>query len=81
LQVLSPDKELKEDLVKRTMSVEGKNLKVDFLCISARMTRIAVNGFLESLDLVVTSMGELGDIYNESIEAFGSRTDLSNASG
>ena len=62
LQILSPDKELKENLVKRTLSAEGKTLVVEFECVSARMARVSVNAFLESVDLVLTSMGELGEL-------------------
>jgi EKC/KEOPS complex subunit PCC1/LAGE3 len=61
LQILSPDKELKEDLVRRTLSVEQSELHVEFECVSARMTRIAVNAFLESVELVLNSMAELGE--------------------
>jgi EKC/KEOPS complex subunit PCC1/LAGE3 len=61
LQILSPDKELKEDLVKRTLSVEGNELHADFECVSARMARVSVNSFLENAELVVSSMGELGE--------------------
>jgi EKC/KEOPS complex subunit PCC1/LAGE3 len=62
LQILSPDKELKEDRVRRKLSVEGSDLHVNFECVSARMTRIAANSFLESMDLVVSSMAELGEL-------------------
>src|SRR5947207_193691 len=62
LQILSPDKELKEHLVKRTLFTEGKTLVAEFECVSARMARISVNAFLESVDLVLTSMGELGEL-------------------
>jgi hypothetical protein len=61
LQILSPDKELKEDLVQRTLSVKGSELHVQFQCVSARMARIATNAFLESVELVLNSMGELGE--------------------
>lgn len=62
LQILSPDKELKENQVKRTLSAEGKTLLAEFECVSARMARISVNAFLESMDLVLASMGELGEL-------------------
>ena len=62
LQILSPDKELKEELVTRTLSVEGKELCAQFDCVSARMARVAVNGFLENVDLVISSMAELGEL-------------------
>jgi len=62
LQILSPDKELKEQLVARTLAVEGKELCIQFDCVSARMARVAVNSFLESVDLVVSSMAELGEL-------------------
>src|SRR5205814_5887725 len=62
LQILSPDKELKEHLVKRTLFTEGKTLVAEFECVSARMARISVNAFLESVDLVLTSMGEFGEL-------------------
>jgi EKC/KEOPS complex subunit PCC1/LAGE3 len=61
LQILSPDKELKEDQVRRMLSVEQLELRVKFECVSARMTRIAVNAFLESVELVLSSMAELGE--------------------
>jgi EKC/KEOPS complex subunit PCC1/LAGE3 len=61
-QILSTDKELKEDLVRRVLSVEGNELRVEFECASARMTRVAVNSFLESVELVVSSMAELGEL-------------------
>jgi len=62
LQILSPDKELKQDQVNKTLSVEGEELLVDFECVSARMARLAVNSFFESLDLVVSSMSALGEL-------------------
>jgi len=62
LQILSPDKELKEDLVRRTLFAEGTQLHANFECVSARMARVAVNSFLESVDLVVSAMGELGEL-------------------
>jgi len=62
LQILSPDKELKEQFVTRTLAVEGKELCVEFDCVSARMARVAVNSFLENADLVVSSMAELGEL-------------------
>jgi len=61
-QILSPDKELKDDLVKRTLSVNGKDLQVEFECVNARMARLSVNSFLESTELVVSSMAELGEL-------------------
>lgn len=61
-QILSPDKELKQNLVRRSLSVEGSELCVEFECVSARMTRISVNSFLESVELVVGSMAELGEL-------------------
>jgi hypothetical protein len=42
--------------------VEGQELCVDFDCVSARMARVSVNSFLESVDLVVSSMAELGEL-------------------
>ena len=62
LQILSPDKELKEELVTRRLSVEGKELCAQFDCVSARMARVAVNSFLENVDLVISSMAELGEL-------------------
>jgi len=62
LQILSPDKELREDQVKRTLSIDGTDLRVKFECVSARMARVSVNAFLENLDLVVSSMSELGEL-------------------
>jgi Transcription factor Pcc1 len=64
LQILSPDKELKEDLVRRTLSVQQAELRIEFECVSALMTRIAVNAFLESIELVLNSMAELGEYMN-----------------
>lgn len=60
LQVLRPDKELKEDQVKKSLSVEGSVLHVDFECVSARMARLATNSFLDSMELVVSSMADIG---------------------
>lgn len=42
--------------------MEGRELCVEFDCVSARMARVAVNSFLESVDLVVGSMAELGEL-------------------
>jgi len=46
--------------VKKTVSVEGSELHVDFECVSARMARLATNSFLDSMELVVSSMAEVG---------------------
>jgi EKC/KEOPS complex subunit PCC1/LAGE3 len=62
LEILSPDKELKEDFVTRELYVEGTDLRAEFECVSARMARISVNAFLEGVDLVLSSMGELGNL-------------------
>jgi hypothetical protein len=48
--------------VTRTLSVEEKDLCAQFDCVSARMARVAVNSFLENVDLVVGSMAELGEL-------------------
>jgi len=61
-QILSPDKELKENLVAKTLSVEGAELHATFECVSARTARVSVNFFLESVDLVLNSMAELGEL-------------------
>jgi hypothetical protein len=42
--------------------VEGTELHAHFDCVSARMARVAVNSFLENVELVVSSMGELGEL-------------------
>ena len=64
-QIISPDKELKDNLVKRTIVVDGSKLNVNFGSVSARMMRIAVNAFLENLDLVVTAMYDLAEYCQE----------------
>jgi hypothetical protein len=42
--------------------VDGEELVINFECVTARMARLAVNSFFESLDLVVNSMSELGEM-------------------
>ena len=75
LQILSPDKELKENLVKRVLSVDGTELHADFECVSARMARISVNSFLENVDLVLSSMAELGELVWFSVKGISSVCD------
>ncbi|EPX73890.1 transcriptional regulator Pcc1 [Schizosaccharomyces octosporus yFS286] len=62
MQVLAPDRELKEDQVARILSLEGNYLVAKYFCSSARMTRVTLNSFFENLHLVVDSMHELSSL-------------------
>ncbi|KAI9008877.1 CTAG/Pcc1 family [Phycomyces nitens] len=57
-RVLSVDKELKTDQVKRTVDTAGKTLTVCFECTSTKMLRVAVNSFLEMLTMVTKTMDQ-----------------------
>ncbi|EEB07758.2 transcriptional regulator Pcc1 [Schizosaccharomyces japonicus yFS275] len=62
LQILQPDHELREDQVKRRLSVDGSNLIVEYECSSAKMTRVTMNTFFENLHLIVETMNELSSL-------------------
>lgn len=51
--VLLPDEELKADLVKRDLLVEDCVLLAIYRASTARMLRVSVNGFMDSILLVI----------------------------
>ncbi|KAI8985889.1 CTAG/Pcc1 family, partial [Pilobolus umbonatus] len=55
-QVLSVDKELRAEQVKRTLTVDKNTLKVHFQCDNIKLLRVSVNSFLESLLMVTRTM-------------------------
>ncbi|ORY84454.1 CTAG/Pcc1 family [Protomyces lactucae-debilis] len=59
---LSPDAEVKPDQVSKTVSVEGRDLLCRFQCTSARTSRVSLNAFFDSLEVVVRTMDELADL-------------------
>ncbi|KAB5536683.1 transcription factor Pcc1-domain-containing protein [Coniochaeta sp. 2T2.1] len=69
LQALGVDKEL-SPLVRRTLSMvtpaksdaaQGNILRVEYVATTNRMLRVAVNGFMESLALVLEVMEKLDE--------------------
>ncbi|KAL2313511.1 EKC/KEOPS complex subunit SPAC4H3.13 [Schizosaccharomyces pombe] len=62
LQVLAPDRELKEELVQRNLFVDDNYLVVNYSCSSARMTRVTVNSLFENLYLIIDTMHELSSL-------------------
>ncbi|OLL24119.1 EKC/KEOPS complex subunit [Neolecta irregularis DAH-3] len=58
VQILSPDQELKPELVKRTLKSSQNNLIADFECIDVRMLRLCINSFLENTALIISTMQE-----------------------
>jgi len=51
---MSVDEEVKATLVQRTLRVDECTLQVQYSAASAKVLRVAVNGFLEALSLVVS---------------------------
>ncbi|KAH6909136.1 transcription factor Pcc1-domain-containing protein [Coprinopsis sp. MPI-PUGE-AT-0042] len=60
-QVIEVDAELQPLAVKRTLSVEGNQLKATFQTLTVRLARLTVNAFLENVDLVVRTIEHFGD--------------------
>ncbi|KAF2670139.1 Pcc1-domain-containing protein [Microthyrium microscopicum] len=58
IRALQVDKELSA-LVSRTFALEGTTMVVNYAATTNRMLRVAVNGFMESLRLVVHCMEDL----------------------
>ncbi|CAG9114294.1 unnamed protein product [Plutella xylostella] len=54
--VLSVDKELKGNLLKKTISVDGSNLIVEFYSADLKLLRVASNAFLKNIVLVVKTI-------------------------
>ena len=52
------DRELNAHLVERTMSVEGSVLIVTYTAVSVRLLRLATNGFMEHINLVIRTIHE-----------------------
>ncbi|KZV97433.1 Pcc1-domain-containing protein [Exidia glandulosa HHB12029] len=61
LNVIGVDNELQPRVVKRTLAVEGNELVATFSTLTVRLARLALNAFLDNLDLVVRTLGEFGD--------------------
>jgi EKC/KEOPS complex subunit PCC1/LAGE3 len=59
---LSPDAEVKPDQVSKTLSVDGNHLLCHFKCTNARTSRVSLNAFFDSLEVVVRTMDELADL-------------------
>lgn len=60
-QVLEVDRELQPHAVKRELAVEGDALVATFSTLTVRLARLTLNGFLESVDLVVRTISEFGE--------------------
>ncbi|ETW83173.1 hypothetical protein HETIRDRAFT_426547 [Heterobasidion irregulare TC 32-1] len=60
-QVLEVDRELQPHAVKRELAVEGDVLVATFSTLTVRLARLTLNGFLESVDLVVRTISEFGE--------------------
>lgn len=58
-QALEPDSEVKPTEVQKTFRVLDDDLYIDFTCISVRMARVALQSFLDNLEVVVRTMHEL----------------------
>ncbi|KAI8343186.1 CTAG/Pcc1 family [Chlamydoabsidia padenii] len=61
MRVLSVDKELKTDQVKRTMECDDALLKIHFQSVSAKMLRVSSNSFLEMLLMVTRTMDQFAE--------------------
>lgn len=55
---LFPEPELKPDEIKRTMTLQGSVLKVQFEAVTARSLRVGVNGFMDNLALSIECTDE-----------------------
>ncbi|ORZ11200.1 CTAG/Pcc1 family [Absidia repens] len=58
MRVLSVDKELKTDQVKRTLECDDALLKIHFASVSAKMLRVSSNSFLEMVLMVTRTMDQ-----------------------
>ncbi|KAF2014933.1 Pcc1-domain-containing protein [Aaosphaeria arxii CBS 175.79] len=67
LRALSVDKEL-SPLVRRTFASNDNVLRVNYEASTNRMLRVAVNGFFESVGVVVNVMKDLDvDVYDSPV--------------
>ena len=67
-RALSVDAEL-SPLVRRTLSTDAATLRVEYSATTNRMLRVAVNGFFESLGVVLGVMKELDvDVVHGEVE-------------
>jgi len=57
---LQVDKELKEDLVRKSLSTNGTVLLVSFAAKSPRMLRTSVSSFYDFLTLVTQTVSQFG---------------------
>ncbi|KAF8440423.1 transcription factor Pcc1-domain-containing protein [Boletus edulis BED1] len=64
-QVIEVDAERQKNAVKRTLVVEGDDLIATFQTLTVRLARISINGFLESIDLVIRTIGEFGEVAEQ----------------
>ncbi|EIM91080.1 transcription factor Pcc1, partial [Stereum hirsutum FP-91666 SS1] len=60
-QVIEVDRELQPHAVKRDLSVEGDVLIATFSTLTVRLARLTLNAFLESVDLIIRTIGEFGE--------------------
>ncbi|KAE9391372.1 transcription factor Pcc1 [Gymnopus androsaceus JB14] len=60
-QTIEVDSELQPHAVKRTIEVEGNILIGTFSTLTIRLARLAVNAFLENVDLVVRTLEQFGE--------------------
>ncbi|KAL4258336.1 CTAG/PCC1 family protein [Pleurotus pulmonarius] len=60
-QSIEVDAELQPHTVKRQLDVDGDTLIGSFETLTVRLARLAVNSFLENVDLVARTLAEFGD--------------------
>ncbi|XP_017776879.1 PREDICTED: uncharacterized protein LOC108562893 [Nicrophorus vespilloides] len=68
--VLKVDQEPKRSGVKKELSVSENILKVKFVSSLARQSRVAVNSFFESLNLIVETIDFIGEPTSEEYTHF-----------
>ncbi|GHJ87054.1 hypothetical protein NliqN6_3456 [Naganishia liquefaciens] len=65
-RVILVDRELNAHLVERSIVVEGSNLVATYRTATVRLLRLATNGFIENLQLVIRTIHEFAPTAMES---------------
>jgi EKC/KEOPS complex subunit PCC1/LAGE3 len=60
-RTIEVDAELQSQAVKRTLTVNDEDLTATFETLTVRLARLAVNAFLENVDLIAKTLGSFGD--------------------
>jgi hypothetical protein len=65
MQTLAPDPELRPEQLSRALRVDKSVLMASFAAVSDRVLRVAVNSFMDNMNLVVECLDQLDDVDHE----------------